>query len=146
MGMTGISPANFTRKQVWALKNYIELEDDLANRIKKQEADVAGKTVFDAMMTPLEKYKGELRSLYVLYKLGAINQETLTRAQKSARAEMGKDLTGKVVSPGEFGIVRSSLVSVTGIERGIGVESQILTENKKQTILLTSIDHKESLN
>lgn len=104
------------------------------------EAKAVGKSIFEEMLTPMEKFNKRLRELSHLLRVGAISQETFDRATHQAKL----DRLGTGANKGQFDVVRKSLVSITGLaaaqDPALGKMDQQILEAKKANTTLQNID------
>ena len=81
------------------------------------QAKLEGKSIFEQMLTPMEKFNKRLRELSKLLRLGAISQDTFDRAAHKAKEERLKD-GGSFAGPGSARVIREAFMSVSGLAIG----------------------------
>ncbi len=96
------------------------------------QAKLEGKSIFEEMLTPMEKYENRLAKLNRLLSLGAIGQRTFDRALHKAKEEMmGLDKDkGSFAGPGTAKVIREALISVSGL--AIGTQDPSLSKMDAQ--------------
>lgn len=139
----GISPRT-PRGQIIQeqLREYIALTRALDEWNRYQEKNnrlvEAGKRIWEATRTPLERYEAEIGKLSKLLDETAINWDTYSRAVRIAREELERTTatSARAMAP-EMREIRTALVDIPAISMGLSSQN---TELQKQTGLLEQIN------